>query len=126
MAARLVTLKASVPSDEWDGFYLLGSDFLPLHSTWDQTDDLHWPAADVVNLQWLKGLVWERNSLADSNGTLRPWMLLLFVGGPYFTTGQLSVGSSFHRNMMTATAWVSAGSRAQRRVSSRMGPYHGR
>ena len=105
-AARLVALKADVPAEEQDGFVLLGSDFIRLHDAFNSTVELHWTAPEVVSLQWLSGLVWERDSLADSNGSLRPWKLLIFLGGAYFTDAQLRSGASFHRNLMTATAWA--------------------
>ena len=83
-AGRLVALKAEVPDDQQDGFMLLGSDFIRLHDSFNSTVELMCTAAEVINLQWLTGLVWERNSLADSEGSLRPWKLLMFIGGPYF------------------------------------------
>ena len=105
-ASRLVSLKAEVPDDQQNGFVLLGTDFIRLHDAFNSTVELAWTGAEQVNLQWLSGLVWERNSLADGQGSLRPWKLLMFIGGPYFVDAQLRSGSSFHRNMMTATAWA--------------------
>ena len=115
-SGRLVALKADVPVEESDGFDLRGSDFLRLYDGFNYTVELRWAAADVVVLQWLSGLVWERNSLADAHGSLRPWKLLVFMGGPYFTDTQLSSGASFHRNLMTASAWASRQPSATRRV----------
>ena len=83
-----MTLKRCVGDAERVGFALLGSDFMRLHA-FDAAVELRWPNADVVCLQWLHGLVWERDSLADSAGGLRPWMLLCLIGGPYFTLDQL-------------------------------------
>ena len=60
-----------MPNDQQDGFVLLGSDFIRLHDSFNFTVELMWTAAEVVVLQWLTGLVWERNSLADSQGSLR-------------------------------------------------------
>ena len=81
---------------------MLGFDFIRLHNAFNSTVELRWTAAEQTILQWLTGLVWERNSLADSQGSLRPWKLLFLIGGPYFVDSQLRSGSSFHRNIMTA------------------------
>ena len=105
-SGRVVALKADVPTAESDGFNLLGSDFIRLYDGFNFTVERRWVAAEVGSLQWLSGLVWERNSLADAHGSLRPWKLLMFLGGPYFTDTQLSSGGAFHRNLMTAIAWA--------------------
>eukprot|EP00966_Prymnesium_polylepis_P135223 3125598-Prymnesium_polylepis.2 len=82
-AGRLLALKADVPDDQQDGFALLGSDFIRLHDALNSTVELGcWTAAEEINLQWLTALVWERNSLADGQSSLRPWKLLMFIGGP--------------------------------------------
>jgi len=74
-AGRLVALKAEVPNDQQDGFVLLGSDFIPLHDSFNSTVELMWSAL----LRWLfysgsqgwfgKGTVWQTVRAAFVRGS---------------------------------------------------------
>ena len=94
-----------VASSKKSDFDLRSTDLVDLPA-FNLMGDLNWTQDDCDLFQWIRGLRYDRNALADRDGHFGLLKLLEYFVGVRFTQGQMMVNSHFHSALDLLTTFA--------------------
>ena len=94
-----------VASSKKSDFDLRSTDLVDLPA-FNLIGDLNWTQDDCDLFQWIRGLRYDRNALADRDGHFGLLKLLEYFVGVRFTQGQMMVNSHFHSALDLLTTFA--------------------
>ena len=94
-----------VASSKKSDFDLRSTDLVDLPA-FNLQGDLNWTQDDCDLFQWIRGLRYDRNALADRDGHFGLLKLLEYFVGVRFTQGQMMVNSHFHSALDLLTTFA--------------------